>query len=195
MSYGFYAMLSRMKYIDRWSLMRNTQRENIAEHCLETAMIAHALCRIENKYYGGALDAERAAVLALFHDGTEIITGDLPTPVKYHSEQIRAAYAEVEDLAVQRLCAMLPEELADGYEEIFSYGKEGDDALQPYVKAADKLSAIVKCMEEMRSGNNEFRSAEKTLRKAVEDMHLRAADHFVEHFLPAYGLDLDELSR
>lgn len=195
MSYGFYAMLSRMKYINRWSLMRNTQQENIAEHCLETAMIAHALCQIENKYYGGDLDAQRAAVLALFHDGTEIITGDLPTPVKYHSEQIRTAYAEVEDLAVQRLCAMLPEELAGEYEDIFSYNGEEDAALQPYVKAADKLSAIVKCMEEMRSGNNEFRSAEKTLRKAVEDMHLRAAEHFMEHFLPAYGLDLDELSR
>ena len=195
MSYGFYAMLSRMKYIDRWSLMRNTQNENIAEHSLETAILAHALCRIENTFYGGSLNAERAAVLALFHDSTEIITGDLPTPVKYHSEEIRTAYAEVEDLAVQRLCAMLPPELQEGYREIFSYRGEEDEALRPYIKAADKLSAIVKCMEELHSGNNEFRSAEQTLRHSVEEMHLRAADHFMEHFLPAYGLDLDELSR
>ena len=195
MTNGFFAMLSRMKYINRWGLMRNTRSENIAEHSLETAVLAHALCCIENTYLGGQLNAERAAVLALFHDGTEIITGDLPTPVKYHSTQIRSAYAEVETLAAQKLCAMLPEELSGTYAALFEGSQPGDEQLIPYVKAADKLSAIIKCMEEANTGNREFKSAEATLRQSVADMHLPAADYFAEHFLPAYGLDLDELSR
>lgn len=191
---NFFAMLSRMKYINRWGLMRNTRNENICEHSLETAVIAHALAVIRNTRFHGDADPERVAVLAMFHDSTEIITGDLPTPIKYHSPKIRDAYREVEDLAVEKLTAMLPEDLQENYREILSFSGPRDKEYALLVKAADKLSALIKCMEEKNSGNMEFQKAEQTLRGAVEMLQLPEADVFLTEILPAYSLTLDENS-
>ena len=190
--YHFFAMLSRMKYISRWGLMRNTRSENLCEHSLETAMVAHALAVIGNRRFGRQYDPQRAATLALLHDASEIITGDMPTPVKYHSEEIRRAYAEVEQLAVDRLVAMLPEDLRPAYRELMSMSAPEDRQLLPLVKAADRISAVIKCMEERLSGNQDFREAERATLKALEEMGLPEADCFVREFLPSYGLTLDE---
>ena len=189
---NFYAMLSRMKYINRWGLKRNTLSENIAEHSLEVAYIAHALALIRERRLGVPCDAERAAVLAMFHDCTEIITGDMPTPIKYHSPEIRAAYREVENLAAGNLLALLPEDLRPDYTSIFDEDNEEDVALRPLVKAADKISAIIKCIEERKTGNREFIVAEEGLRQAVVEMQLPEADIFVKEFLPAYEQSVDE---
>ncbi|HEX3017222.1 MAG TPA: 5'-deoxynucleotidase [Caproicibacter sp.] len=190
--YHFFAMLSRMKNINRWGLMRNTRRENLCEHSFETAVIAHALAVLRNTRFGGKADVERAAVLALFHDSTEIITGDMPTPVKYYSPKIRSAYREVETVARNKLLSFLPEDLEPAYRPLLGEPLETDRDLLPLVKAADKISAVVKCVEEKRMGNSEFSSAESALRKSVEEMHLPEADYFMEQFLPSYSLTLDE---
>ena len=190
--YHFFAILSRMKYINRWGLMRNTRSENLCEHSFEAAVIAHALAVLRNRRFGGHADEQRAAVLALFHDSTEIVTGDMPTPVKYYSPRIRSAYGEVEKVAREKLLGFLPEDLRQDYRPLLGEPLESDRELMPLVKAADKLSAIIKCVEEQRMGNREFASAEAALRKAVEDMHLPEADCFVEEFLPSYSLTLDE---
>lgn len=190
--YHFFAMLSRMKNINRWGLMRNTRRENLCEHSFETAVIAHALAVLRNTRFGGKADVERAAVLALFHDSTEIITGDMPTPVKYYSPKIRSAYREVETVARNKLLSFLPEELDPAYRPLLGEPLETDRDLLPLVKAADKISAVVKCVEEKRMGNSEFSNAESALRKSVEEMHLPEADYFMEQFLPSYSLTLDE---
>ena len=165
--YHFFAMLSRMKYINRWGLMRNTREENICEHSLEVALVAHALATVGNRKFGRRYNPERAAMLAMLHDASEIITGDMPTPVKYHSEEIRKAYAEVEDLAVEHLVNMLPEDLRPAYREIMTMGGEGDEELKPLIKAADKISAVIKCVEERRSGNRDFSKAEQTITQAI----------------------------
>lgn len=190
--YHFYAMLSRMKLIFRWGLMRNTRSENLCEHSFETAVIAHALAVLHNTRFGGSVSPERAAVLALFHDAAETITGDMPTPVKYYSPKIRSAYREVEAVAQERLLGLLPPDLKPVYSSVFSAGEPGDAALLPLVKAADKLSAIIKCVEEKGMGNTEFSRAEAALRRAVEEMRLPEADCFVREFLPSYSLTLDE---
>lgn len=189
---NFFAMLSRMKYINRWGLKRNTQNENIAEHSLEVAYIAHALALIREKRLGIPCDAERAAVLAMFHDCTEIITGDMPTPIKYHSPEIRAAYREVENLAAGNLLALLPEDLRPEYEPIFDEENPADAALRPLVKAADKISGIIKCIEERKTGNREFIVAEEGQRRAVAEMNLPEANIFMAEFLPAYEQSIDE---
>lgn len=190
--YHFFAMLSRMKYVNRWGLMRNTRSENLSEHSLETAIVAHALAVIGNTRFGRQYDPQRAAALALLHDATEIITGDMPTPVKYHSEEIRRAYAEVEELAVERLVALLPEELRPYYRELMTQSAPGDEELRPLVKAADRISAVIKCVEERLSGNLDFREAERSTIKLLEDMDVPEARYFMEEFLPSYGLTLDE---
>ena len=189
---NFFAMLSRMKYINRWGLKRNTQNENIAEHSLEVAYIAHALALIRERRLGVPCDAERAAVLAMFHDCTEIITGDMPTPIKYHSPEIRQAYREVENLVAGNLLALLPDDLRPEYEPIFDEENPEDAALRPLVKAADKISAIIKCIEERKTGNREFIVAEEGQRRAVEEMHLPEAKIFMAEFLPAYEQSIDE---
>jgi 5'-deoxynucleotidase len=188
----FFAVLSRMKYICRWGLMRNTHSENLCEHSFETAVIAHALAVLRNRRFGGHVDAERAALLALFHDATEIVTGDMPTPVKYYSPRIRSAYREVEDVAREKLLAFLPDDLKPDYRPLLGEPCGSDRELLPLVKAADKLSAIIKCVEEQRMGNREFAEAEVSLRKAVREMHLPEAECFLEEFLPSYSLTLDE---
>lgn len=190
--YHFFAMISRMKNICRWGLMRNTRDENLCEHSFETAVIAHALAVLRNRRFGGHVNAERTALLALFHDSTEIVTGDMPTPVKYYNPEIRAAYRKVEEAARIRLLAFLPDDLRPEYRPLLGEPLDSDRELLPLVKAADKLSAVIKCVEEQRMGNSEFASAETTLRRAVEEMHLPEADCFVKEFLPSYSLTLDE---
>lgn len=185
----FFAMLFRMKYIDRWALMRNTRKESLSEHTLETAFIAHAIAVIENKRLGGSVNAERAAVMALFHDTTEIITGDLPTPVKYYNNDIKTAYKEIEKVAEDRILGLLPDDLKDEYESIFN---EDDGHLLKIVKAADKISALIKCKDELSLGNREFASAYESTLKSVGELELPAADIFVSEFLESFSLSLDE---
>ena len=187
---GFYAMIARMKYIDRWGLMNNTRTENICEHSLEVAVLAHALVSIANKRFSKELDADRAAVIGMFHDASEIITGDMPTPVKYFNPEIKTAYKAVEKVAEDKLIDMLPEDLKDVYRPVIS---NSDEELELYVKAADKLSALIKCIEEVRMGNNEFLKAKAATEQAIEEMELPALKVFCEECLPAYYLTLDEL--
>ena len=194
----FLAVLSRMKYIERWALMRSSRAENLSEHSLEVALIAHMLCVIGNVRFGRSLDAERAALVALYHDASEIITGDMPTPVKYHDGEIRDAYRAVEKNAEERLVAALPDDLRPVFEGVFWAGEGADEDelyLRRLVKAADKISALIKCVDEARSGNAEFESAEKTCRAAVDVMaaELPEVADFVAEFLPSYGATLDEL--
>ena len=194
----FLAILSRMKYIERWALMRSSRPENLSEHSLEVALIAHMLCVIGNVRFGRHLDAERAALVALYHDASEIITGDMPTPVKYHDGNIRDAYKAVEKNAEQRLLDALPDDLRPAFEDVFWSSDDASDDelyLRRLVKAADKVSALIKCVDEARSGNAEFRSAELTCRAAVESMaaELPEVRDFVREFLPSYGATLDEL--
>lgn len=191
----FYSMLSRMKLINRWGLMRNTRNENISEHSLETAMIAHCLAVVHNTYFGGNVNAERCALLGIFHDVTEIITGDLPTPVKYYNPEIRTAYKEVEETAKNKLISMLPEEMRDEFRPLLSPEEDCSEEeleLWRFVKAADKLSALIKCIEERMTGNSDFLSAEKASAEAVKAMKMPEADYFMEHFLPSYDNTLDE---
>lgn len=190
--FHFFAMLSRMKSINRWGLMRNTREENLCEHSFETAVIAHALAVLRNTRFGGHADPQRTAVLALFHDSTEILTGDLPTPVKYYNPKIREAYREVERFARNKLLSFLPDDMKEEYRPLLGAPLQSDRELLPLVRAADKISALIKCLEEKRMGNREFVKAEEALRKAVEEMHLPEADCFLLEFLPSYSLTLDE---
>ena len=189
----FFAMLSRMKYINRWGLMNNTRLENISEHSQQVAILSHCLVMIRNKRFGGSLDPERAALLAVFHDATEIITGDLPTPIKYANREILDSYREIEDKAADRLCSLLPDDFREDYETILKQSGEGDEELRPFVKAADRFSALIKCIEEMRMGNDEFRKAKESILQSIRDMKLPEAEVFEREFLPAFLLPLDEL--
>ena len=189
----FFAMLSRMKYINRWGLMNNTRLENISEHSQQVAILSHCLVMIRNKRFGGNLDPERAALLAVFHDATEIITGDLPTPIKYANHEILDSYREIEDKAADRLCSLLPDDFREDYETILKQSGEGDEELRPFVKAADRFSALIKCIEEMRMGNDEFRKAKESILQSIRDMELPEAEVFEREFLPAFLLPLDEL--
>lgn len=197
MNNTFFASVSRMKYINRWALMRNTREENLSEHSLETAVIAHALCVIGNRRFGRHLDEKEAALVGIYHDASEIITGDMPTPVKYCSDEIRDAYKAVESHAQNELLSRLPEDLRPSYEEIFRGSKSEEDIyLRRLVKAADKLSALIKCIEEEKSGNEEFKTAMESTKRAVDRMReeLPEVDVFCREFLPPYGHTLDELS-
>lgn len=189
---NFFAMLSRMRYINRWGLMNNTREENISEHSLEVAMLSHALVTIANERFGANLSADRAAVMGIFHDAGEIITGDMPTPIKYYNDDIRKAYQQIEVVSEQSLLAMLPEDIRHIYEPLIDSSK-ADEELKAYVKAADKLSALIKCICEIRMGNTEFQKAERTIRESLSNADLSALRVFMEEFLPAYELTLDEL--
>ena len=169
--------------------MRNTFSDNLAEHSLDTAILAHALCLIGNEYFGKSLDPERAAVLALFHDAGEIITGDMPTPIKYRSQALRDLYREVEDAAAEDLVSRLPDRLRPHYWSVFAVE---DSPLRPYVKAADKLSAYIKCLQETQSGNREFSHALACQEKALRELHLPEVDFFFENCIPAFSQNLDE---
>ena len=191
MSDHFFAYISRMRYIGRWSLMRNALPENIQEHSHMVAVLAHALGVIRRDVFHRPCDPEEAAAVALYHDCSEILTGDLPTPIKYHSEEIREAYRQVEELACEKLLSTLPEELRGSFAPLLN----GEAAARQYdlVKAADKLSAYLKCVEERKAGNNDFLSAEAQTRAALEENPLPEVAYFMKHFVPAFELTLDEL--
>ena len=191
MSENFFAYLSRMRYIGRWSLMRNALPENIQEHSHMVAVLAHALGVIRRDIFHVPCRPEEAATVALFHDSSEILTGDLPTPIKYHSDEIRSAYQQVEDIACRKLLETLPEELRGPYQELLI--GETQKEVHDLVKAADKLSAYIKCIEERKTGNNEFLSAEKQTLLTLREYHMPEVDYFLEHFIPAFEKNLDEL--
>lgn len=189
--FHFFAIMSRMKYIHRWSLMNNTRLENISEHSLTVSMLAHALTIISNKKCGSHLDPEDAAAIALFHDCTEIITGDLPTPIKYSSKTLRNAYKSIEEEAAEQLLSTLPDYMQEDYRRLL-LPKEADPYLLKLVKAADKLSALIKCIEEEQMGNAEFSRAKAEIQSGLDKMELPEVDIFLRDFLPSYSLSLDE---
>ncbi len=193
MAYPFFAMLSRLKFIHRWALMRNTSCETLSDHSVQVSYIAHALALIGNRRLGKNYNADRVAVLAMYHDVTEILTGDMPTPIKYKNEALRRAYKEVEGEAAHRLCDMLPEDLKEDFDAILTPQNE-DKELMRLVKAADKLSALVKCLEEKRAGNSEFKTAEKENLKQIKNLGCEEAEIFIFEFLKAYSCNLDELT-
>ena len=189
----FYAYLSRMKHIFRWSLMKNSQQESLSVHTLDTAVIAHCLGLLRNRRFGGSCDVNRLVLLAMYHDCSEILTGDMPTPIKYYNPEIKAAYKQVEAGANEKLVSMLPEDLRGDYRPFFCHEGEDPELLR-LLKAADKLSALVKCIEEENAGNREFVKAKQSTLKAIEEMRLPEADAFIKEFLPSYGLTVDELN-
>ena len=190
---NFYAMMSRMKYINRWGLMNSTKYENLSEHSLQVAMLAHCLVLIHNKRFAGSLNAERASILAVFHDSTEIITGDMPTPIKYFNNTIKDAYKDIENAAADRLCSLLPEDFREDMELIIKQSSDEDKELKKFVKAADRFSALIKCIEELRMGNEEFRQAKTGIEKSIKEMNMPEAEVFSKEFLPAFSLSLDEM--
>ena len=190
MPYHFFPMIARMRYISRWGLMRNTDPENVQEHSHMVAVLAHALAVIENERFSGQTDPGVVAVAALYHDASEILTGDLPTPIKYYNPDIRDAYKQVEAIACRKLTGMLPQRLQDIYVGLLT---PADPQVEELVKAADKLSAHIKCLEEEKAGNHEFCAAARQTRQALADMHLPEVDLFLEEFLPSFRLTLDEL--
>ena len=186
----FFAYISRMRFIQRWALMRNTAPENVQEHSHQAAVLAHALAVIRNEKFGGTVDPGQVAVAALYHDASEILTGDMPTPIKYDNPAIRKAYKDVETVAEGKLLAMLPQELQGVYAPILT---PADPETEQLVKAADKLSAYIKCVEELKAGNNEFREAAAQTRRALEGYGLPEVAYFLETFMDSFSLTLDEL--
>lgn len=183
-------MLFRMKYINRWALMRNSMTETLSQHSMETAMIAHALAVITNEKFGGCVNEERAALLALFHDTPEILTGDLPTPVKHGSAALEEAYEKIENEAIDLFVSMAPDYMKNSISDIYH---EEDAELLKLVKAADKISALIKCVDEKKAGNAEFGDAAVSTRKAIKKLNCPAADVFVEEFVPSFSASLDGL--
>ena len=186
----FFAYISRMRYIPRWALMRNSFSENVQEHSHMVAVLAHALAVIRNEVYGGSIDAGQVAVCALYHDATEIITGDMPTPIKYSNPEIKNSYKKVERVAADKLLSLLPEALRETYRPVLY---EQDEEIRRLVKAADKLSAYIKCVEELKAGNHEFKRAAEQTYRALADMRLPELDYFLAHCLDSFSMTLDEL--
>lgn len=193
MSY-FFAHLARMKLIYRWPLMRNVRTENVSEHSLQVAMVAHALAIIKNRKFGGHVNAERIALLAMYHDASEVITGDLPTPIKYHNSQIAHEYKKIEQFAQQKLLDMLPEELQEDFKPLLIEELQSDEE-HSIVKQADSLCAYLKCLEELSAGNSEFKLAKKRLEKILAKRQSPEMDYFIEIFVPGFKLSLDEISH
>ncbi len=190
--YSFFAFLSRMRHIYRWSLMRNVNRENIMEHSLQVAMIAHGLAVINNKIFGGNADPEKTALLAIYHDSNETITGDLPTPIKYFNQGMESSYKDLETISKHKLLSLLPEELAESYKEILFYDETSLEGR--LVKAADRICAYIKCVEELKAGNAEFQKAQQSILKRILGLNLPEIDYFMNHFMHPFCLTLDELN-
>lgn len=188
----FYAYLSRLRWIKRWGLMRNAIEENVATHSWEVATLAHALALIRNRYFNGTVDANAVATAGLYHDAAEVITGDMPTPVKYHSSVMRQAFGDIEDRAQEELLALLPEPLREVLAPQIQESQWPED-VRMLVKAADRLSAYLKCEAELRAGNQEFAQASREIRKRLDADPLPEVQFFLEHFAPAYGQSLDNL--
>lgn len=190
MAYSFFAYIFRMRYISRWALMRNTRTENVEEHSYEVAVLAHALAAIGREVFHKDVDPDRAAVAALFHDTSEIITGDMPTPIKYYNPEIKGAYKAVEAVAQEKLLSKLPDVLKSVYAPLV---READQAVRPYVKAADKLAAWLKCVEELKAGNSEFRRAADETKAALRAMEMEELNWFLDNLSDAFQLALDDL--
>lgn len=188
MKSNYYAVLSRMKNIYRWGLMRNTRRESLSEHSFEVALISHALAVINNERLGGNLDPNLCATAALFHDTSEIITGDMPTPVKYHNPEIRDAYKKVEKVAEDKLISMLPDDMRNTFNSLY----KPDEQTAKIIKAADRISALIKCIEETEMGNKEFKEAKISIEKSVRELNMKEVDIFLDNFLDGFTLTLDE---
>jgi 5'-deoxynucleotidase len=188
--YSFYALVARTKNIDRWALMRNAEKENVQEHSHMVSVLAHALATIRRDIYGKSCSPEKCAVAAIFHDVPEIFTGDMPTPVKYHDDEMINAYRRIESVAVDRLVNSLPQEMRPEYKNIFSPSDEEKEI----VHAADKLSAYIKCLSELKAGNEEFRSASQSTLLKLKSMEMPEIDYFLENFIPAFEKTLDEIS-
>lgn len=188
----FFAYLSRMRFIRRWNVMRNTQSENIQEHSLQVAMIAHALCRIKNRLFCGTVDEGRVLALSIYHEASEVITGDLSTPIKYFNPQIRDAYKSVEKIAAQTLLSMLPEQFRPDYEALLLPDEQQEE--WQIVKAADRICAYLKCVEEMKAGNREFEKAQANIKSAIDNLKRPEVAYFMEQFAPSFSLSLDELN-
>lgn len=189
----FFAYLARMKFIQRWGLMRNTRAENIQEHSLQVATVAHALAAARNRVFGGAVDAHRVLALAVYHDVAEVITGDLATPIKYFNPEIKTAFQKIERVAGSRLFAMIPEELQPEYRALL-FEQDADEEALTLVKAADKICAYLKCLEELKAGNQEFAQAQKAIEAELEALDLPEVGYFMERFVPSFSLTLDELN-
>lgn len=187
----FFAFMSRMRFIDRWSLMRNTFRENNAEHSLMTAFIAHGLAVIENEKFGGSFDACKIGMIGAYHEASEVITGDMPTPIKYFSPEMRDAYKSVESVARETILSTLPEEFRDEYDGIINATPDE----YRLVKYADKLTAYIKCVEETANGNSEFKKAAKSIEKELRAYKSKSVDYFLDTFVPPFALTLDDLSK
>jgi len=182
-----------MKYIERWGLMRNTRNENIQEHSLQVAMISHSLAIIKNKYFNGEVDPEKAAVFGMFHEVSEVITGDLPTPIKYFNPDIKKAYKDIEEVASAKLLKMLPNDLKEEYRTLL-FKDDRYEKVWKIVKAADKICAYLKCIEELKAGNQEFAKAKKTLESEIEKLKMPEVEYFMKTFVPSFSLTLDELN-
>ena len=189
----FFAYMARMKFIKRWGVMRNTQNENIQEHSLQAAILAHALAVIARDQFGRDVDPERVMALAVFHDASEIITGDLPSPIKHHDPELSSAYGRIEEAARERLVAMLPDSMGDVYRPLL-LGQDRPEHLQ-LVKAADKLCSYLKCLEELKGGNEEFTHARATIEREIDAIDLPEVAWFMERFVPSFSLTLDELNQ
>lgn len=193
--FHFFSYLARMKLIDRWSLMRCTQTENVQEHSLQVAIIAHAIALIKNKYFNGTLSPEKVALSAIFHDATEVLTGDLPTPVKYYSPEIKNAYKEIETTAAEQLLKLLPDDFKEDYRKLLLVPESDQETLR-IIKAADSIAAYVKCLEEEAAGNNEFSRAKKTIENKLNSLReYPEVDYFIRNFISSFSLTLDELSK
>ncbi len=191
MKYDFYAFMDRMKYIKRWQLMRSVREENIMEHSQQVAMFAHALAVINNKVFGGNADAEKAVLYAVYHECSEVMTGDMPTPIKYFNQSILGAYKNLEDTACDKLLTTIPQELRDEF--ALCIKPKADSYEYSLMKAADRLAAYVKCLEELRYGNKEFIKAEKSIKKDLLSRKMPEVDYFFENFIESFNLSLDEL--
>ena len=191
----FFAYLARMKLIDRWSLMRCTQRENVQEHSLQVAVVAHALALIKKKHFGGTIAPEKVTLFAIFHDATEVLTGDLPTPVKYYNSEIRKAYKEIESHSTEQLLKLLPDEFRPDYRDLLDI-PETEIEIASLVKAADAICAYIKCLEELAAGNREFSLAQKTIEGKIQSLRQNPeVDYFIKNFVPGFSMTLDEISK
>ncbi len=193
----FYAYMYRLRYIERWSLMRNVLKENVAEHTFQVALLTHALCTIANVVYNRSVPTEHIVTRALFHDVTEVFTGDIPTPVKHHNKEILHNFREIEDIAASRLIAMVPDPLRHVYAPLI--GDQSDSPEQQthkrYIKGADLLDAYLKCVTELSAGNKEFTMAKKQIEQSIAKMNMPELNYFLEHMAPSFEKTLDELSE